>query len=98
MKKFTMFIALLLVLQVNRISAGNDIFAAPFNNATLTTLITSLAPVTPKEATFEDAVTADFSNLAPETPAEATFNDALQTDTLSIRSLAPVNPSEANFE
>ncbi|MEI7981928.1 MAG: hypothetical protein WCI71_09755 [Bacteroidota bacterium] len=59
--------------------------------------LTNLSPVTPMEATFEDAVADnDFTNLAPVNPAEATFEDA--SDVLILNDLAPVTPLEADFE
>ncbi len=93
-----MIIATLLVLQVNHLWAGNDIVASPVNNTTTTILLSSLAPVTPKEATFEDAVAPDFTSLAPVTPAEAAFEETTEPVVLDIHSLAPVTPAVADFE
>ena len=57
----------------------------------------SIAPTTPKEATFEDNFDMNtemitLSVLAPVTPKEATFDDDPVVD------LAPVTPVEAEFE
>ena len=66
-----------------------------------------LAPVTPKEADFEDYDPLPFpaiSRLAPITPKEATFEDIkdeftiLSIDPLILQKIAPVTPGEAEFE
>ena len=64
---------------------------------------TSYAPVTPKEAYFNDIIPEKapvMVNIAPETPKEATFNDDDNTPVESpqfLSTLAPVTPPEADF-
>ena len=65
--------------------------------------ISALAPVTPKEADFEDITfnEATLLTLAPTTPKEATFDDENSTqefDATFMRTVAPVTPKEAVFE
>ena len=66
--------------------------------------ISMLAPVTPKEASFNDIVpepTADVSIFAPSTPKEASFDDEVNPGTVIcknvLKNLAPVTPKEADF-
>ena len=59
-----------------------------------------LAPSTPAEADFTDAVPAsdaDVMVLAPPTPAVADFNDSTEVST-DITALIPVTPLVADFE
>ena len=57
-----------------------------------------LAPVSPMEADFSDAVsetTIDITTLAPVTPSEADF--ASDDEITNVSVLAPVTPSVADF-
>jgi hypothetical protein len=57
-----------------------------------------LAPVSPVEADFFDAIletTIDISTLAPVTPIEADF--AADDETTNVSVFAPVTPSVADF-
>ena len=66
------------------------------NDATASAFI--LAPVSPIEADFSDAIsetTIDIFTLAPVTPIEADF--ASDEDTTNVSALAPVTPSAADF-
>ena len=57
-----------------------------------------LAPVSPIEADFSDAIsetTIDITTLAPVTPVEADFTSDDETTNVSV--LAPVTPSVADF-
>jgi hypothetical protein len=66
------------------------------NDATATAFI--LAPVSPIEADFSDAIsetTIDITTLAPVTPIEADFTS--DDDTTNVSFLAPVTPSVADF-
>ncbi len=66
------------------------------NDATVAAFI--LAPVTPIEADFSDAIseiTIDITALAPVTPSEADF--ASNDETTNVSGLAPVTPSVADF-
>lgn len=93
-----MILAAVLTLQVSLLFAGNESIVNNNAPATITLDITSLMPVTPAEATFEEVnmPNIDFDALAPHTPAEATFEDTLPA--FSIASLAPRTPCEATFE
>jgi len=95
----TIIIAAALALQMNVLFAGIEkTSSAPVANATGTITLTSLAPITPKEATFEDAVTMnDYAYLAPTTPTEAQFED-ISFESVAALNLAPVIPAVADFE
>lgn len=64
--------------------------------------IISLAPETPKEASFDDISLVEnlilLGNLTPVTPLEADFEDAIPENTLDLSSLKPILPVEADFE
>jgi len=90
-------------------AAGNYIdSSASLSSAAIFNLSESLAPVAPKEATFEDvtavkdgAPVLEFNNqvLAPITPAEADFEEEpVNSDTLNVDALAPVTPASVDFE
>ena len=68
---------------------------------------TELAPVTPKEAFFNDVEPkplSEINRLAPITPKEATFEDSkaeLYIQSISpliLQKIVPVTPKEAEFE
>ncbi|MCX6246906.1 MAG: hypothetical protein NTW10_04165 [Bacteroidetes bacterium] len=77
----------------------------PSNNTpeknTLT--LSNLAPVAPREATFEDGVpekAPSMVSLAPVTPTVATFEDTPAVPEISaelLKKVAPVTPAEADF-
>ena len=56
MKTITIFLATLLILQINSIFASNDGVPMTTNKETNLSTILVLAPSTPKEATFEDMI------------------------------------------
>jgi hypothetical protein len=66
--------------------------------------LTALAPVTPKEATFDDLVPEKapvMVSIAPATPREATFDDDTVTAEIStdlLKKVAPVTPAESDFD
>jgi hypothetical protein len=95
MKATTIILAAVLTLSMNILFASND--GAAVN--TETNSFTALAPITPAEATFEDANDAIVFafNLSPVSPIEADFSDAIPETTFDISTLAPVTPSEADF-
>ena len=69
MKATTIIIAAALTLSLNVLYASNDNITAPVANTNTTITLTSLAPIVPMEATFEDAIDmTDFASLAPSTP------------------------------
>ena len=102
MKAITIILAAVLSLQVNFLFAHNDETTLTTNNNAVSLNINNLAPVTPVEATFEDATETsvfiyDFSVLAPVTPVEADFSDVVPEKNIELSILAPITPSEADF-
>ncbi|MCX6250222.1 MAG: hypothetical protein NTX61_05665 [Bacteroidetes bacterium] len=96
MKTTTIILAAIFALQVNFLFAAND--GVPLKSGAELNYNSSmiLAPVTPKEATFEDlSFSYEFSVLAPVTPTEAFFEDAIE-EVININ-LVPVTPFEADF-
>jgi hypothetical protein len=96
MKATTIIIAVVLTLSMNVLFASND---GAVVNRESNAFLTSLAPTTPAEATFEemnDAVVTAF-NLSPVSPVEADFSDAIEETTIDMITLAPVTPGEADF-
>jgi hypothetical protein len=109
MKLITIIIAAVFTLQVfSLFASGNNTRSASVNANITYTELNLLAPVTPVEATFEDAAMTfltpfDIAALAPITPkeadfeAEADFNDFAAPE-VDITALAPALPAEADFE
>jgi hypothetical protein len=95
--KTTMMITAALLLNVTVLFAGNSSNVATSASEAPAFSITALAPVTPKEATFEEAV-VDFTSLAPVTPKEADFEENTDTLNILIQTLKPVSPAVADFE
>lgn len=88
-----------LIIQVNVLFAGNiKKVLAPVKDALALFSSNSLAPQTPREATFDDEVnTIDLQtliNLYPLIPAEADFNE----DAAVITSEAAASPKEASVQ
>ena len=102
MKATTIIIAAVLSLQVSFLLADNNKVLSTANNESSFGTISTLAPVTPGEATFEEttftnAFTFNATNLAPVTPVEADFSDVFPEKNIDLTILAPVTPSEADF-
>ena len=102
MKAKSIIIAAVLSLQVSFLFAGNTETTSSANNESSLNSISTLAPVTPGEATFEEptftnAFTLNVTNLAPVTPVEADFSDVVPEKNIDLTILAPVTPSEADF-
>jgi len=99
-KLSTIIIAAVLALQVNFLFAGNEKISAPVAKESAAISIISLAPTTPKEATFDDMPMEMTSpvELAPTTPAVADFEDVVDDSANDLNALAPVTPAEADFE
>ena len=96
MKTNTIILATLLILQVNSLFAINDGIPMNTNKEMNLSTVLLLAPVTPKEATFEEmSPTAEILFLTPVTPKEASFED--EAENFSIIKLAPVTPAKADF-
>ena len=90
-------LAAIFTLIANVLTAGND-YSNSSAPASSSVSVSSLAPVAPLVATFEDAnINPDFAGLYPVAPAEATFEDS-NADPVLLRSLAPEIPAEADFE
>jgi hypothetical protein len=93
---FTLF-SVFQIQQVNAKSPGNR---GPEKNIFDFSI---LAPVTPKEATFDDVVPEKapaMVSVAPATPKEATFEDADSAPEIStefLKKVAPETPREAEF-
>jgi hypothetical protein len=107
--KTVFILAAFLGLQFSTIfAAGNySDSSASLSSAIIFNLSESLAPVAPKEATFEDAAVMkdgapalELNNqvLAPITPAEADFEEVIDGNTINIDALAPVTPVSVDFE
>ena len=100
MKAKSIIIAAVLSLQASFLLADNNETAASVNTESSFGTISTLAPVTPGEATFEEttftnAFDYNGKNLAPVTPVEADFSDVVLEKNMTI--LSPVTPLEADF-
>jgi hypothetical protein len=102
MKAKSIIIAAVLSLQVSFLLAGNNETESSANNESSFVTISTLAPVTPGEATFEEttftsAFVYNVTYLAPVTPVEADFSDVVPEKNIDLTILAPITPSEADF-
>jgi hypothetical protein len=105
MKTTILTISVIFLLNIGHVTAGNDV-ESPVTGLSITeSLLKNLAPVTPKEAGFDEEFTGmDNSlltrSLAPVTPRNASFEDSVTTE-ISIKQilqlLAPKNPKEVDF-
>ena len=96
MKSVKIIIAVALTLQIGFLFAGNESIT-PVMDVNSTTSMMTLAPSTPVEATFEEAVVDNtFLGLSPITPEVASFED-FSVEMVSVLDLSPVVPSEADF-
>jgi hypothetical protein len=99
-KRAILIFTLFLGFQIQLIMAKSPENSSPAKNAPG---LSTLAPVTPKEATFNDVLpekAAAIVSLAPVMPKEATFNDNDSSPVISselLKKIAPVTPSEADF-
>ena len=109
--KITIFIlTTLFVTNFSILSAGNpkiNILKVNDKSDNIALSNADLAPVTPKEAFFNDAEPkplSEINRLAPITPKEATFEETksefnIQSINSSLlQKMAPVTPKEAEFE
>jgi len=92
MKATAVILAAIFTLQAGILFAGIDNAPAANDKSTI-----SFAPVTPAEATFEDATTISVVDLMPLTPAEASFDD-MPAVLPSVGNLSPATTSEVDFE
>jgi hypothetical protein len=98
MKATTIIMAAVLALQANVLFSENDNLSAPVTFESTSIVAMNLAPSTPMEATFEEAVVVnEFSALAPSTPIEADFSDVAPVAGVDATVLAPTVPAEADF-
>ncbi|MEI6435096.1 MAG: hypothetical protein WCP32_09645 [Bacteroidota bacterium] len=90
-------LAVILSLQIGILFAGNENITALVAEVNSSTNTTTLVPITPAEATFED-ITAEitFFGLSPLTPIVASFED-FSVEMVSVTDLSPIMPSEADF-
>jgi hypothetical protein len=97
MKTTMITLAAIFTLLANVLVAGNDNVNTTSAPVTPYTIV-PFAPVTPAEATFEDAtVNPGIDGLYPAVPSEASFEESA-TNEDSIACLAPVIPTEADFK
>jgi hypothetical protein len=95
--KTIMMISAVFILQINSLFASYDGVPAKVNKEMNFSAVLTLAPTTPKEATFEEmAPVAELLISAPVTPKEATFGD--EAEDIILISFASVTPKEATFE
>ena len=96
MKTTTIFLAASLVLFLNTVFASNEGVPASTNRGLILISMVLSAPVTPKEATFEELIpSTELSILAPVTPNEASFEG--QDDDTNTTDLFPLTPASADF-
>jgi hypothetical protein len=99
-KRAILIFTLLLGFQIQLVIAGSPSSSSPAKN---TLDLSALAPVTPREATFDDILpekAPSMVSIAPATPKEATFDDDDNSPEVSAELLkvtAPVTPAEADF-
>jgi hypothetical protein len=105
MKTIILTISVIFLLNIGHVFAGNDVESPVLRVAITESLLKDLAPVTPKEASFDEELTGmDNSmltrSLAPVTPRTASFDDSVTTE-ISIKQilqlLAPKTPKEVDF-
>lgn len=105
MKTAIYTISVIFLLSVRTVFAGNDLESPGVNLSINETLLKTLAPVTPKEANFDEEFLGMDKNLSvislsPVTPESATFNDTVPTEMSMkelIQTLAPISPKEVDF-
>lgn len=99
-KRTILIFSLFLGFQIQLIMAKSPENSSPAKN---TPGLSNLAPVTPKEATFNDVLPEKVPamvSLALIMPKEATFDDNDSSNEISselLKKIAPVIPSEADF-
>jgi len=94
----SLIIAVALTLQAGFLFADNNINPTPLKNESSSAILSSLSPVTPIEATFEEVADVyEITALVPVTPDEADFNDSADLP-VNISALIPLVPVTADFE
>jgi len=105
MKTAIFTISVIFLLSVRTVFAGNDL-ESPGATASITeSLLKNLAPVTPKEANFDEEFLSmnknlSISSLVPTTPRTATFDDTIFPE-MSMKELlqilAPKTPHDVDL-
>ena len=112
MKAIIYILTAFFVMNFTLLSAGNPkIIILQVNGSTFRISYyddySNLAPVTPKEAFFNDSEPrplSEINRLAPITPKEATFEEinaesgTITMNPLILKKISPVTPKEAEFE
>jgi len=105
MKTRIIIILALITLNINLVSARINFHKGVEGPAKseMTVSVASLAPVTPAEATFEDAlyknpVISFVSSLAPVTPKDASFEEIASGEETNIPVSSPVNQKVETIE
>ena len=99
-KMSILIITLFLGFQIQLVMAKSPTSSG---TAKSTSDISALAPVTPKEATFEDGVpekAPSMVSIAPTPPKEASFeydDSSHEISTELLKEVAPATPAEADF-
>jgi hypothetical protein len=99
-KRAVLILILFLGFQIHQAIAKSPINSSP---AKSTIDLATLAPVVPKEATFDDVLPEKppvMVSVAPVPPKEATFEEDDNGAGISnefLREVAPVTPQEADF-
>lgn len=96
---------MIFLLNITTVFAGNDLESPGINESITESLLRNLAPVTPKEASFDEELTGMDNNFsigsfAPVTPGTATFDDTIPSEMSMqeiIKLLAPKSPKEVEF-
>jgi hypothetical protein len=103
MKTMFYIFAAFLILNTGSLFAGTDNDVHPGAPNAPAPSVKELAPVTPKEATFEDgdfapeARVVDLISLMPQIPMIADFDSFIPDSSFSIERLMPQAPAEATF-
>jgi hypothetical protein len=105
MKTAIITLSVIFLLFTGPVSAGNDLESPGINELITLTLLKNLAPVTPKEADFDEEIQGldkdlSIGSLAPTEPKTAGFDDAIPEE-MSMKEifqlLAPKSPKEVEF-
>jgi len=105
MKTAILTISVIFLLSLRTVFAGNDLESPGANASIAESLLKTLAPVTPKEAYFDEEFLSMDKNLtigslAPITPKTAAFDDILPMKMSMeelLQLLAPKSPKDVDF-
>lgn len=101
MKTAIFIISLIFLLSAGTVFAGNDLESPGINVSISENLLKILAPVTPKEANFDEDFSGMVKNssiqsLAPTTPETAGFDEPTPTDIRVKEMIHLVSPKSSN--